>query len=114
LAVSFDRRKKRGTPREIVGLEIDWPQVESIYEEVGFTTLGFTDGFESSSAGVQRGSASWKGYDEYLVADAKEDDCPGDSEAAIYQAGNKITVRDHCGSCAASSKSNGGEDNRSS
>ena len=26
---------KRGTPREIVGLEIDWPQVESIYEEVG-------------------------------------------------------------------------------
>ena len=27
--------KKRGTPREIVGLEIDWPQVESLYEEVG-------------------------------------------------------------------------------
>jgi len=27
--------QKRGTPREIVGLEIDWPQVESIYEEVG-------------------------------------------------------------------------------
>ena len=26
---------KRGTPREIVGLEIDWPQVESLYEEVG-------------------------------------------------------------------------------
>jgi aminomethyltransferase len=27
--------QKRGTPREIVGLEIDWPQVESLYEEVG-------------------------------------------------------------------------------
>jgi aminomethyltransferase len=27
--------QKRGTPREIVGLEIDWPQVESIYEDVG-------------------------------------------------------------------------------
>jgi aminomethyltransferase len=27
--------QKRGTPREIVGLEIDWPQVEGIYEEVG-------------------------------------------------------------------------------
>jgi aminomethyltransferase len=26
---------KRGHGREIVGLEIDWPQVESIYEEVG-------------------------------------------------------------------------------
>src|SRR6476661_5633637 len=49
---------------------------------------GFTDGFESSSAGVQRGSASWKGYDKYMVADVKEDDCPGNSEAGIYQAGN--------------------------
>jgi len=27
--------QKRGTPREIVGLEIDWPQVEALYEEVG-------------------------------------------------------------------------------
>jgi Glycine cleavage system T protein (aminomethyltransferase) len=36
---------KRGTPREIVGLEIDWPQVESIYEEVGLPPFGFTDGF---------------------------------------------------------------------
>jgi len=27
--------QKRGHAREIVGLEIDWPQVESIYEEVG-------------------------------------------------------------------------------
>jgi aminomethyltransferase len=27
--------QKRGPAREIVGLEIDWPQVESIYEAVG-------------------------------------------------------------------------------
>jgi aminomethyltransferase len=27
--------QKRGTPREIVGLEIDWPEVEAIYENVG-------------------------------------------------------------------------------
>jgi len=27
--------QKRGSAREIVGLEIDWPQVESLYEEVG-------------------------------------------------------------------------------
>jgi len=27
--------QKRGVAREIVGLEIDWPQVESLYEEVG-------------------------------------------------------------------------------
>jgi aminomethyltransferase len=27
--------QKHGHPREIVGLEIDWPQVESIYEKVG-------------------------------------------------------------------------------
>jgi aminomethyltransferase len=27
--------KKRGSPREIVGIEIDWPEVESIYESVG-------------------------------------------------------------------------------
>ena len=27
--------QKRGSPREIVGLEIDWPEVESIYEHVG-------------------------------------------------------------------------------
>ena len=27
--------KKRGHAREIVGLEIDWPQVESLYEDVG-------------------------------------------------------------------------------
>jgi aminomethyltransferase len=27
--------QKRGTPREIVGLEIDWPGVEALYEEVG-------------------------------------------------------------------------------
>jgi len=27
--------QKRGHARDIVGLEIDWPQVESIYEDVG-------------------------------------------------------------------------------
>ena len=27
--------QKRGPAREIVGLEVDWPQVESLYEEVG-------------------------------------------------------------------------------
>ena len=27
--------KKKGSPREIVGLEIDWPEVESLYENVG-------------------------------------------------------------------------------
>jgi len=27
--------QKRGTPREIVGLEIDWPEVEALYENVG-------------------------------------------------------------------------------
>lgn len=27
--------KKRGSARDIVGLEIDWPQVESLYEDVG-------------------------------------------------------------------------------
>ena len=27
--------KKKGSPREIVGLEIDWPEVEALYEEVG-------------------------------------------------------------------------------
>jgi aminomethyltransferase len=27
--------KKKGPPREIVGLEIDWPEVEALYEEVG-------------------------------------------------------------------------------
>jgi aminomethyltransferase len=27
--------KRSGSPREIVGLEIDWPQVESLYENVG-------------------------------------------------------------------------------
>jgi aminomethyltransferase len=27
--------KKKGSPREIVGLEIDWPEVERIYESVG-------------------------------------------------------------------------------
>jgi aminomethyltransferase len=29
------REKERGHPREIVGLEIDWPAVEAIYERVG-------------------------------------------------------------------------------
>lgn len=27
--------QKRGSPREIVGLEIDWPEVETLYEKVG-------------------------------------------------------------------------------
>jgi aminomethyltransferase len=27
--------QKRGSPREIVGIEIDWPEVERLYEEVG-------------------------------------------------------------------------------
>ena len=27
--------QKRGSPREIVGLDIDWPEVERLYEDVG-------------------------------------------------------------------------------
>jgi aminomethyltransferase len=27
--------KQKGSPREIVGIEIDWPEVEALYEEVG-------------------------------------------------------------------------------
>ena len=33
--IALNEENKRGPRREIVGLEIDWPQVESIYEEAG-------------------------------------------------------------------------------
>ena len=34
---------KRGPAREIVGLEIDWPQVESIYEDGWLAACCFAD-----------------------------------------------------------------------
>ena len=73
--------QKRGTPREIVGLEIDWPQVESHLRKSWFTTGSFPDGFASRGARVQGRNASRKSDDDHVVANVKEDDRARDSEA---------------------------------
>ena len=46
--------QKRGQAREIVGLEIDWPQVESFYEAVGLPPCSFTNCVTCCGSRLQR------------------------------------------------------------
>ena len=82
--------QKRGHAREIVGLEIDWPQVESHLRRSRFAAGCFADRVASRCAGVQRRHSGRQSDDDHVVADVEEDDCARDREARVHTAGHAL------------------------
>ncbi len=84
--------QQRGSAREIVGLEIDWPEVERLYEERRFAAGSFSDCFTRRGASLERRDACRQSDFQHLVANFEKDDCPGDGEASAQQARHAASV----------------------
>jgi len=69
--------KKGGSARRLVGLEVNWNEVEAPLRKDWDGAAGAVDGFAGGCAGVSRGAAGGEGNVDDVVADFEEDDCAG-------------------------------------
>ena len=86
---ALEQDAKKGVPRQLVGLEVDWTDVEQLYERYGLTPAAPVAGFARRRAGVFGREASWQSHDHQLVSDAEEDDRAGQRRNGILEAGNR-------------------------
>ena len=93
---------RRGPARQVVGLEIDWTEVEAIYEKPGPRAWRRRDRVTRRRACLQRRASGGTGDDNNLVAGAEADDCSGDDRSAVLCRGNQAPVRGDCRSRASS------------
>ena len=80
------RSEARGPAREIVGLEIDWPAVEALYEKLGPRAADPGRGLARRRAGLPRRPPGRQGDVDDVVADAEEDDRARDGRGAASNA----------------------------
>ena len=90
------RDQKQGVPRQLVGLEIDWPEVEERYEKFGLTPAAPSQASRVAVPVYVGRKAGREGDDHHLVAGAEKDDCAGQRRncpfAARHQAAMEITI----------------------
>ena len=84
--------QKRGHAREIVGLEIDWPQVESHLRRSRFAARSFTNGVARRGAGVQGRNSGWQSDDDHVVADVEANDCARHRQSRVHAPGHAIAI----------------------
>ena len=86
-ASSASRRCARstgaGTTKQVVGLEIDWPEVEAIYEKLGLAPASRRDRLARRGAGVSIGPSGRAGDDDDVVARAEAHDRAGDGRRGL-------------------------------
>ena len=83
---------ERGPAREIVGLEIDWPQVE------GFTLASrrrFRQWRRACTCRFIKKVFRLESDDEHVVADVEENDRTRNHQSRLHAAGNEVAIRDH-------------------
>ena len=102
--------QKRGAPRQIVGLDINWPDVETDLRGCGAAAGGVTDCFARRSSRLQQRHATRESYLNHVVADFEEDDCAGDVEERLCQTRLESGNRDHGRSHASSRRRDRGKD----
>ncbi len=92
---ALERDYKNGVPRQFVGLEIDWPEVEQRYEKFGLTPAAPS---QASRVAVpvycgekQVGKATTTTWSPVL----KKNDCAGQHRHRPFEAGSSLAVRDH-------------------
>ena len=71
------REAKKGAERALVGLEINWNEVEASVRQDGHGAAGAQHGFARGSAGISRRASSREGHVHNVVADAEENDRAG-------------------------------------
>jgi aminomethyltransferase len=70
------REAKKGADRALVGLEINWNEVESLYDKVGMAPQ-VPSMASRTAVPVYRGGSKWGSYIDDVVADVKENDRAG-------------------------------------
>jgi glycine cleavage system aminomethyltransferase T len=98
------RENARGHARQIVGLEVDWPEVEAIYEK-----LALAPSIGATASRVSRRTPGRTRDIHHLVADAEEADRARDSRRPALRRGYAVAVRDHRRSGPVQGESHGGQ-----
>ena len=81
----FAQEQQRGPRRQIVGLEIDWTEVERLYDARRPRARGRRDRVARGGAGLPERQAGREGDDDDLVAGAEADDRAGDGRPAALR-----------------------------
>ena len=74
---ALEQDAKNGVARQLVGVEVDWTDVEALYERYGLTPAAPSQASRVAVPLVFGREASGEGDDDELVADPEEDDCAG-------------------------------------
>ena len=86
------KQQKQGVPRQFVGLEIDWPEVEVQYEKFGLTPAAPSQASRVAVPLYLGGKASWQGDYDNLVTSPEKDDCAGECRHRIFANRHETTV----------------------
>ena len=95
--------KKGGPARVLVGIEIDWNEVEALYEKIGMAPQVPSMASRVAVPVYRGGRARWQGDFDDVVADAEEDDCAGHGWPRAFCRGNNAAHGIDGGSSAAHS-----------
>ena len=86
---------RRGHARQIVGLEIDWPAVESLYDALGMPPQISSSASRVAVPVYKGGRASGRAGDhDNVVARAQEADCAGDDLRPVLRRRDIARIRD--------------------
>ena len=88
------RSTRADPPRQIVGLEIDWNEVEKLYDAVGPRARRRRDRLARRGAGLPQRPPGRQGDVHDLVAGAEADDRAGHRRSAALRRGHRSAVRD--------------------
>ncbi len=70
--------QRRGPARQIVGLEVSWPAIETLYDDVGLAAADIGGGVAGRGSGLQERPPRRPRDDDHMVARAEEADCARD------------------------------------
>ena len=92
---ALEQDAKNGVPRQLVGLEVDWTDVEQLYERYGLTPAAPSQASRVAVPVYSGRQAGRQGDDHQLVPDLEEVDRPGQRRDRILEAGNVAADGDH-------------------
>ena len=89
------QQEKQGVARQLVGLEMDWVEIEERYEKFGLTPAAPSQASRVHVPVYQGGKAGGQSHYNHMVADFEEDDRAGQCRDRIFTAGNQVADGDH-------------------
>ena len=80
------RDNKNGVARQLVGLEVDWVEVEEQHDKFGLSPGRAQPGFARGRAGLFRRPAGGQSDHDRVLSAAEEVDCAGQREYRVFEA----------------------------